>query len=241
MGTDFFDEDLAQRRGAVKSTSLGSGPDGMMNIKSDDPSGRPLSDLSLTRMARHREELNTQKASAKLHIERLKQKQSEMEREEQMLSDLLEKQDQYERGKHEMLDRLSGSMVSLQKLGDHAARQVEVYFTTRDRLAADLEELQKINDAAWADDSFRDELNKAVVQIDAIRSDFVKAQATIEAVGGPIKLFDEHARKANSLDEDEFAPSSKGFGHWLKVGLAASLPLILTLLVAVIVIVVKGR
>jgi len=241
MGTDFFDEDLAQRRGAVKSTSLGSGPEGMMNLKTDDPSGRPLSDLSLTRMARHREELNTQKASAKLHIERLKQKQSEMEREEQMLSDLLEKQDQYERGKHEMLDRLSESMVSLQKLGDHAARQVEVYFTTRDRLAIDLEELQKINDAAWADDSFRDELNKAVVQIDAIRSDFVKAQATIEAVGGPVKLFDEQARKANALEDDEFAPSAKGFGHWLKIGVAVSLPLILTILVAVIILVVKGR
>ena len=241
MGTDFFDEDLAQRRGAVKSTSLGSGPDGMMNLKSDDPAARPLSDLSLTRMARHREELNTQKASAKLHIERLKQKQSEMEREEQMLSDLLEKQDQYERGKHEMLDRLSESMVSLQKLGDHAARQVEVYFTTRDRLAADLEELQKINDATWAEDSFRDELNKAVVQIDAIRSDFVKAQATIEAVGGPVKLFDEMSHKATLREDDEFAPSSTGFGHWLKVGLAVSLPLILTIVVAVTIVVIKGR
>lgn len=241
MGTDFFDEDLAQRRGAVKSTSLGSGPDGMMNLKSDDPSGRPLSDLSLTRMARHREELNTQKASAKLHIERLKQKQSEMEREEQMLADLLEKQDQYERGKHEMLDRLSESLVSLQKLGDHAARQVEVYFTTRDRLTADLEELQKINDTDWADESFRDELNKAVVQIDSIRSDFVKAQATIEAVGGPVKLFDEHSRKVNAQEDDEFAPSVKGFGHWLKVGCAVSLPLILTILVAVAIMVAKGR
>ncbi|MEI7880048.1 MAG: hypothetical protein WCI95_04145 [bacterium] len=241
MGTDFFDEDLAQRRGAVKSTTLGSGPDSMMNLKSDDPAGRPLSDLSLTRMARHREELITQKASAKLHVERLKQKQSEMEREEQMISDLLEKQDQYERGKQEMQDRLSESLVSLQKMGDHAARQVEVFFTTRDRLAADLEELHKINDTEWADESLREELNKAVVQIDAIRSDFVKAQATIEAVGGPVMLFDDKSRKANTLEDDEFAPSTKDFGHWLKVGFAVSLPLILTILVAIIVIVAKGR
>lgn len=241
MGTDFFDEDLAQRRGAVKSTSLGSGPDGMINLKTEDAAGRPLSDLSLTRMARHREEINTQKASAKLHIERLKQKQSEMEREEQMLADLLEKQDQYERGKLEMQDRLAESLVSLQKLGDHAARQVEVYFTTRDRLAADLEELQKINDSDWADESFREELNKAVVQIDSIRSDFVKAQATIEAVGGPVKLFDERVRKAASVEDDEFAPAAEGFGHWLKVGFAVTLPLMVIIVVAVLVMVVKGR
>ncbi len=241
MGTDFFDEDLAQRRGANKTSALGGGPDGMISMKSDDPAGRPLSDLSLTRMARHREELNTQKASAKLHVERLKQKQSEMEREEQMIADLLEKQDQYERGKQEMQDRLAESLVSLQKMGDHAARQVEVYFTTRDRLAADLEELQKINDTEWADEVLRDELNKAVVQIDTIRSDFVKAQATIEAVGGPIRLFDEQSHKANAFEEDEFAPSSKGFAHWLKQGFAFSLPLILTIVVAVIILAVKGR
>lgn len=241
MGTDFFDDDLAQRRGAVKSTSLGSGPDGMMNLKTDDSAGRPLSDLSLTRMARHREEINTQKASAKLHIERLKQKQSEMEREEQMLADLLEKQDQYERGKQEMQDRLAESLVSLQKLGDHAARQVEVYFTTRDRLAADLEELQKINDSEWADECFREELNKAVVQIDSIRSDFVKVQATIEAVGGPVKLFDDSVRKAGLLEDNEFAPEVRGFGHWLKVGFAVSLPVMVTIVVAVLVMVAKGR
>jgi DNA repair exonuclease SbcCD ATPase subunit len=213
----------------------------MVTMKSDDLAGRPISDLSLTRMARHREELNTQKASAKLHVERLKQKQSEMEREEQMIADLLEKQDQYERGKQEMQDRLEESLVSLQKMGDHAARQVEVYFTTRDRLAADLEELQKINDTEWADESLREELNKAVVQIDTIRSDFVKAQATIEAVGGPVHLFAEHAHKPSSFEEDEFVESNKGFGHWFKIGLAFSLPLILTILCAVIIFAVKGR
>ncbi|MEI6562737.1 MAG: hypothetical protein WCO42_00360 [bacterium] len=241
MGTDFFDDDLAQRRGASKSTSLGAGPDGMMNLKSDDLASRPLSDINITRMARHREEVNTQKASAKLHIERLKQKQSEMEREEQMLSDLLEKQDQYERGKQEMIDRHSESLVSLQKLGDHASRQVEVYFTTRDRLAAALDELQKINDTNWPEESFRDELNKAVVQIDAIRSDFVKAQATIEAVGGPVILFDEQARKTSTQDEDEFETTTKGFGYWLKVGFAVSLPLVVAIVAAVIILVVKGR
>ena len=56
-----------------------------------------------------------------------------------------------------------------------------------------------------------------------------------------MKLFDELSRKGDTLDADEFAPSSKGFGHWLKVGLAASLPLIITILVAVVIMVVKGR
>jgi hypothetical protein len=240
MGTDFFDDDLGQRRGAIKTASLGTGGDGIGNLKSEDTPVRPISDLNLTRMARHREEVNTQMVSAKLHIERLKQKQGEMEREKHMLEDMLEKQDQYERGKQEMVDRLTESMVSLQKMGEHAARQVEIYWATRERFSAALEELQKINDSEWADESFRDELNKAVASIDSIRNDFVKAQATVEAVGGPVQLFDEHHVKTAHGSRDEFL-EEKGFGHWFKVGLAASIPLIVAMLVAVILMLVKGR
>jgi len=240
MGTDFFDDDLGQRRGAIKTASLGSGGEGVSNLKSDDTPVRPISDLNLTRMARHREEVNTQMVSAKLHIERLKQKQGEMEREKHMLEDMLEKQDQYERGKQEMVDRLTESMVSLQKMGEHAARQVEIYWATRERFSAALEELQKINDSEWADESFRDELNKAVANIDSIRNEFVKAQATVEAVGGPVQLFDEQRPKSTTNADDEFL-QSKGFGHWFKIGFAASIPLIAAILVAVVLMLIKGR
>ncbi|MEI8120765.1 MAG: hypothetical protein WCI20_01840 [bacterium] len=240
MGTDFFDDDLGQRRGSIKSTTLGSGNDGTLGMKADEAPVRPISDLNLTRMARHREEVNTQMVSAKLHIERLKQKQGEMEREKHMLEDLLEKQDQYERGKQEMMDRLTESVVSLQKLGEHAARQVEIYGATRDRFSVALDELQQINDAIWPEDLFRDELNKAVAQIDAIRSDFVKAQATVEAVGGPVKLFDENRPK--TVKEEDFSPVEfKGFAYWFKIGLAASLPLIAAIVVAIVVIILKSH
>lgn len=240
MGTDFFDDDLAQRRGAIKTANLGGVSEGGASVKSDEIPVRPISDLNLTRMARHREEVNTQMATAKLQIERLKQKQGEMEREKHMLEDMLEKQDRYERGKQEMIDRLTESIVSLQKMGEQAARQVEIYWATRERFNASLEELQKINDSEWADESFRDELNKAVAHIDSIRAEFVKAQATVEAVGGPVKLFDEQRQKPDLDAGDEFA-QPKGFGHWFKVGFAASLPLIAAILVAVVLLLVKGR
>jgi len=238
MGTDFFDDDLMQRRGSIKTTTMGPGADAAG--KADDLAVRPISDLSLTRMARQREEVNTQMASAKLQIERLKQKQGEIEREKQMLEDLLEKQELYERGKQEMLDRLTESVVSLQKLGEHAARQVEIYKATRQRFSSALEELQALNDNEWPDESFREELHKAVARIDVIRADFVKAQATVEAVGGPIKLFDEQREKAApSFEEEALAP--KGFGHWFKIGLAAGLPLILALVALAVVMLARGR
>lgn len=239
MGTDFFDDDLGQRRSTVKTTTLGAGGDVPVVMKADEPPIKPISDLNLTRMARHREEVNTQVASAKLHIERLKQKQGEMEREKHMLEDLLEKQDQYERGKQEMIDRLTESMISLQKMGEHATRQVEIYWSTRERFATALEELQQINDSEWGDEVFRDELNKAVAHIDVIRNDFVKAQAAVEAVGGPVKLFNE--RPLASPEQEGFESEGRGFGYWFKAGLAASLPLIVAILVAGAVVALRFR
>jgi hypothetical protein len=239
MGTDFFDDDLGQRRNAIKTTSLGAGGEVPVNMKADEAAIRPISDLNLTRMARHREEVNTQVSSAKLHIERLKQKQGEMEREKHMLEDLLQKQDQYERGKQEMIDRLAESVISLQKMGEHAARQAEIYWATRERFATALDELQQINDSEWSDEVFREELNKAVARIDVARNEFVKAQATVEAVGGPAKLFDD--RQALLSDQNSFDSVAKGFGHWFKAGLAASLPLIIVIVVAVILVSVKLR
>lgn len=233
-GTDFFDSDL-QRRVPGKGTGLGQGTDIVGNMKLDELPARPISDLNLTRMARHREEVNTQVATAKVEIERMRRRQGELEREKQSLEDLMAKQDQYEQGKQEMAQRLSESMVSLEKLEENAARQTEVYSSLRARFGEYVDELHSINDATWSDEVFRDELNKAVVKIDAIRKEFVKGQAAIEAVGGPVKLFDEVRSRPAVFEQEEEA--TRGFGAWLKIGLAVSSPLIITIIVAVIVLV----
>ncbi len=237
MGTtDFFDMDL-QRRGSAKG-GLGQATDVVGNLKPDELPARPLSDLNLTRMARHREEVNTQVATAKVEIERLRRRQGDLEREKQSLEDLMDKQDQYERGKQEMIQRLSESVVSLEKLEENAARQTEIYSSLRARFGQYVEELHGLNDAAWSDDAFREELNKAVVQIDAIRKEFVKGQAAVEAVGGPVKLFDE-ARPRPAVVEADTEPA-RGFLGWVKIGIAVSAPLILTIIVALIIL-MAGR
>ncbi len=227
-GTNFFDDDL-QRRGVGRTAT-----DVVGTAKMEDLQARPLSDLNLTRMARQREEINSQVTNAKVGIDRLQRHQSDLEREKQALEDLLEKQDQYEQGKQEMMQRLSESVVSLEKLEDHASRQLEIYASARSRFAECVEEIRRINDSNWSDDSFREELNKAVVQIDAIRKEFVKGQAAVEAVGGPAKLFDESRPRIAFDDEPE---SAKGFSHWFKIGVAVSIPLIVAIAIAVLILV----
>ncbi len=239
MGTDFFDDDLTRRRSSIKSTTVGQGVD-IVGIRPDELPAKPVSDLNLTRMARQKEEMNTQVAGAKLEIEKLRRRQTDLEREKQALEDMLDKQEQYERGKQELLDKLSESIVSLEKLEDHAARQGEIYSGTRARFAEFVDEVQKINDTEWPDDSFRDELIKAVVRIDAVRKEFVKAQAAIEAVGGPPRLFDETRIRAEVRQKDQETQAPRGFKSWMKIGFAVSLPLIIAIVVAVAVLIATG-
>ena len=89
-GTDFFDDDLARQRergGRIRTDepAVPVEEGGSLNA-----APRQVADLNLTRMARHREEVNTQMATAKVDIERMRRKQSELEREKQSMEELLD-------------------------------------------------------------------------------------------------------------------------------------------------------
>ena len=233
-GSDFFDDDLVQRRGAAKAP-LGQGVDVVGSARDELPA-RPISDLNLTRMTKHREEMNAQVATAKVEIERLKRRQTDLEREKQTLEDLSAKQDQYEKGKQEMMDRLTESLVSLEKLEEHAARLTELYSAIRRRHGDMLQELQGIQDSRWPEETFRDELNKALVLVEGARKEFVKSQAAVEAEGGPASLAAPVVRRLDGGPVASGLPA--GFGTWLKVGFAVSLPLIVALALAVVLLLI---
>ena len=216
-GSDFFDDDLVQRRGAAKAP-LGQGVDVVGSARDELPA-RPISDLNLTRMTKHREEMNAQVATAKVEIERLKRRQTDLEREKQTLEDLSAKQDQYEKGKQEMMDRLT-----------------ELYSAIRRRHGDMLQELQGIQDSRWPEETFRDELNKALVLVEGARKEFVKSQAAVEAEGGPASLAAPVVRRLDGGPVASGLPA--GFGTWLKVGFAVSLPLIVALALAVVLLLI---
>jgi archaellum component FlaC len=236
-GSDFFDDDLVQRRGN-KTPLVGQGVD-VVGAPRDEMPSRPVSDLNLTRMAKHREEVNAQVATAKVEIERLRRRQTDLEREKQALEDLSAKQEQYEKGKQEVMDRLSESLVALEKLEEQVARLSEIYAATRRRHTEMLKELQEIPDNAWPEETFRDELNKALVLVDGMRKEFVKSQAAVEAEGGPAALAAPPRARAA---EGEGAPAfPTAFAVWFRIGLAVTLPLaVIVALVAILVALAGG-
>jgi hypothetical protein len=105
---------------------------------------------------------------------------------------------------------------------------IQLLAQIRSRFKDSLAELRTIREETWPDDTFQDELNKALVLVEEARADYKSGLAKIEASSWHRDLAER--KSAAPLERIVSEPrSERGFGYWLKVGIAVSLPLILTL------------
>lgn len=220
MATDFFDEDLLR-------TGAGTGGYDDLDV-SDGVAMLPISDVGLNRLSRQKQEVTTQVAGAVQKIEHLRSRQQLLEREKQELEELAKKQDEYESGKRDMIEKLGRWLIMLDKEKVQAVRMVELLGETFERFRESLAELEKIDENKWKEENFQLELNKALVRVDIARSTYTKAMAKIEAANwqkrGGKDQFEVMKEASLEIDND------KGFFYWLKVGLAVTLPLVVVLI-----------
>ncbi|MFC1462457.1 hypothetical protein ACFLQU_02520 [Verrucomicrobiota bacterium] len=220
MAKDFFDEDLAAAEDSKEGTI--EERDGVII--------RPITDASIGRMVKQKQELSNQVAGAVTEIERLRKRQEHLEREKQGLVELSKKQEEYEHGKRDIIDKLGRGIVLVEKEQAQAVRMVELLGETRERFRDSLSELQKIEEDLWPDDEYQTELNRALVRVDIAREMYRKALARIDSASW-------HKSGTEKRQPDMFTEArrelgeKKGFGYWLMAGLAASLPLIVVVLI----------
>ncbi len=233
MGTDFFDDDLVREREAALKIKLdadrgGAPRDGHIPSSRDLPN-RPVGDLTLTHLARHKQEVTEQMVDKAQELDRLRARQEELEKERRLLEELRHKQEAFDAGRRELKGRLNESLLRMEKDRLQAERYAQLLGETRRLLQERLEEVQALNEEQWADDALLDELNKALALLENVRSDYNKALAKLEAIhpqeaagaASPALSF-EPVRSAG-LDP------SRGFGYWLRAGLAFTLPLMVVL------------
>ncbi len=232
--TDFFDDDLVQKREPQRRLKMGIGdeqpPPTPPTVAADVLPGRPVSDLNLTRLARHKEEVEEHVAKTTEELERLRQRQDDLEREKRDLQELRQRQDDYERGKRDIIEQLEKSLLTLEKEEIKTGQLADLIAATRKRFKNMLAEIQSVNDETWKEDSIRNELGKALAIIENSRLDYKKSMARIQSVtetdtkpgaGGAV-IFEEPGLRGGE---------PQNFAHWFKVGLAASLPLIVIVVI----------
>jgi hypothetical protein len=227
MGTDFFDDDLAhgesqagaeaERKPAVEKSAESAG-----------------------RLVRHREDLAAKVSDSAGKLDQLRRRQEELEREKAGLESESRKQEEYERGKRDIIEKLDRSIILVEKEEIQAAQMAEILSATRQRFRDTLAEVRGINEEQWPPESVPEELNKALALVEDAREVFKKGMAKIEAS----RWQDAGGRKAEAMTYDSDAGdlgSKLGFGLLLKVGLAVTLPIVVVLVGLFVAYLVMSR
>jgi hypothetical protein len=236
MGTDFFDDDLVRQREAalkIKLDGEGGAPrDGFIPSSRDLPN-RPVSDLTLTHLARHKQEVTDQMVDKAQELDRLRARQEELERERSTLEEMRKKQEAFDAGRRELKDRLNASLVHMEKERQRTERLTQLLEENRRLFRERLVEVEALNEEAWSDETVLNELNQALILLDNVRADYTKGMAKLEAVhpAGPSAPV---PASTLAFGEPAAGKPAHPFGYWLRAGLAFTLPLMAVLVLLVL-------
>ncbi len=177
------------------------------------------------------EELETQVQRAQAELTELKRRSEQIEKDKQRLEELSRRQEELERGRAEMVDRLTRSMVVLQRETQDAEKRLDQLHTIHNSFLTHLRTLETINPKEWSGPELAKELSKALSSVDDARAEYTKNQAKLttevpaETPGGAVGDYEEY-----------YGGGDRGFMYWLTAGFAFTLPvMVLATLIAILV------
>ena len=115
-------------------------------------------------------ELGDQVQAVRAELESLKQKQEEIEREKSRLEELKRRQDELDTGRSEMLDKLTRSLVVVQREVEETQKRLEQLHTIYNAFTQHLRQLESINARGWNSAELPRELSKAISSVEDARA-----------------------------------------------------------------------
>ncbi|NLB56126.1 MAG: hypothetical protein GX811_10250 [Lentisphaerae bacterium] len=236
---DFFDDDLLQKRDQVFDVKvepeLGKDSTIPMATAGRTPS---ISGLPPARLSKYMEKLDKKVSSASEELDILQRRQNVLEKEKASLEKLRSDQSRYLNGKKELITGFETIVVSMQREEIALLQRSELITALSKRSKELLDELNDLNDENWPEDpeGFQRELDKALVVIDELKKELGKSVAhlglgkdsdNLVSIKKTGRVFDEF------VDEPD---TDRSFWFWLKAGFAATLPILIALIVLCIII-----
>ena len=168
------------------------------------------------------EHLDEQVQKAQEQLLQLKRQQEQIEKQKRELEELSRRQEELERGRAEMSDKLTRSLVVLEREAYDTQKRLEQLRAMRESFAQHLNLIEGIDPKSWNPAELHKELSRALSAVDDARAEFSQQRSRLQAGSG------------SEADEalPEVAPSLSALGgrslwQWLQIGFALSLPLII--------------
>jgi hypothetical protein len=177
------------------------------------------------------EHLDSQVQKAQEQLLQLKRQQEQIEKQKRELEELSRRQEELDHGRKEMTDKLTRSLVVLEREAYDAQKRMEQLRATRESFAQHLEVLEAIDPRTWNPAELNKELSRALSTVDDARTEYNQQRSRLQATAEE----SEGAPLAETSAGFESNGITHSFGQWLQIGFAFTLPLILFGLVALLI------
>jgi hypothetical protein len=177
------------------------------------------------------EHLDSQVQKAQEQLLQLRRQADQIEKQKRELEELSRRQEELERGRAEMTDKLSRSLVILEREGYDSQKKLEQIRATHESFTQHLQLLEGIDPKSWNSAELPKELSRALSTVDDARTEFSQQRSRLDAGNG----------ESTDIDLPDVASGSMGLGggrsfmQWMQIGLAVTLPLIIFGIVALLV------
>ena len=151
-----------------------------------------------------------------------------VERRKEELEELTRKEREFTRGRAEMHEKLSRTLVTLERTCAESQRRLELLLQARDDLSRHYRVLSNVVIDDWNAPGVVEQADHALAIINDARIDFDR---TMNRVG---EAADEDDPPASARQPDSAAPAHD-FRYWLRSGFAFTLPLVTLGLVALLI------
>jgi predicted RNase H-like nuclease (RuvC/YqgF family) len=170
------------------------------------------------------EMLDSQVQRAQEQLLLLKRQQEQIEKQKRELEELSRKQEDLEKGRADMIEKLSRSLVVIERETYETEKRVEQLRLTNATFAQHLDSLERINPKSWSNLDLHKELSKALSVVDDARAEYTKSLTKINAKSDSEVISPSASRIEDSF---ELPRDDESFVVWLKRGLAFTLPLLI--------------
>ena len=174
------------------------------------------------------EHLESQVQKAQEQLLQLKRQQEQIEKQKRELEELSRRQEELERGRVEMTDKLTRSLVVLEREAYNAQKRLEQIRATRESFGQHLELVEAIDPRSWNSADLHKELSRALSTVDDARTEYSEQRSRLQAT----------EENAGDVSLPEIGPGpyelngGRSFAQWMQIGFAFSLPLIIFGLIA---------
>src|SRR5437879_9420152 len=146
---------------------------------------RPVEQLlDLTEETPSVEHLGNQVQKAQEQLLQRKSKQEQIEKQKRELEELSRRQDELEHGRSEMADKLTRSLVVLEREGYNAQSRLEQIRAARESFGQHLELIEAIDPKSWNPSDLHKELSRALSTVDEARTVYNEQRSRLQAAGG---------------------------------------------------------